>query len=137
MRKVLMLVVAVFLLVLAGGVSSAAEFSVRDFGAAGNGQAKDTVAIQRTIDAAAAAGGVVRLTSGTYLTGTLYLKSGVSLVLDADTVVRASPDRTDYNKPDFAPQNWTGTSESASGAHLIVAVGQTNVAASGKRRRTR
>lgn len=117
------------------GMSSARDFNVRDFGAIGDGAAKDTAAIQRAIDAAAAAGGgVVRLPAGTWLSGSLFLKSGVSLVLERGAILLASPDRADWNTPDFAPQNWTNAAESASGAHLIVAVGQTNVAVRGEGR---
>ena len=45
--------------------------NVKDFGAVGDGKTLDTAAIQRAIDA----GGVVNFPPGTYLTGTLYLKS--------------------------------------------------------------
>ena len=115
--------------------SSAAVFDVREFGAQGNGSAKDTAAIQRAIDAASGdACGEVHFAPGTYLSGTLFLKSGVSLVLEHGAVLLASPDRADWNAPDIAPQNWTSAAESASGAHLIVAVGQTNVAVRGEGR---
>ena len=57
-------------------------FDVRDFGACGDGVAKDTAAIQKAIDAAAERGGTVRLGAGTYLSGSLYLKSNVEFFLD-------------------------------------------------------
>ena len=93
---------------------------VRDFGAKGDGLTKDTAAIQRAIDA----GGTVRFPPGVYLSGTLYLRSGGGLFLEPGAVLKASPDPADYNADDFCPQNRAHPSESASGAHFIVAVEQ-------------
>jgi hypothetical protein len=71
--------------------------SVRDFGAAGDGRTKDTAAIQRTIDACAAAGGgVAYCPPGTYLSGTIQLKNNVELHLEAGATILGSPDRSDY-----------------------------------------
>ena len=115
--------------------SSAAVFGVRDFGAVGDGAAKDTAAVQRAIDAAASAGGgEVRFEDGTFLCGSLYLKSHVALHVGANAVLKASPDRADYNAADICPQNWTSEAESNSGAHLLLCIGQTNVAVRGEGR---
>ena len=71
--------------VLAAGMSlmaSAQVYDVRTFGAAGDGKTKDTAAIQKAIDAAAAAGGgEVLLPAGTYLSGSLFFKSHVDFHL--------------------------------------------------------
>ena len=54
----------------------AAIFSVKDYGASGDGHTVNTKAIQATIDAAAAAGGgMVTISKGVYLTGALFIKS--------------------------------------------------------------
>jgi polygalacturonase len=73
------------------------RFSVRDFHAVGDGVALDTIAIQRTIDAASSAGGgVVGFGPGRYVTGTLLLKSGVTLDLAQDATLLGSTDPADY-----------------------------------------
>lgn len=51
------------------------QFSVRQFGAKGDGQAKDTPAIQAAIDAAGVAGGTVYFPAGKYVSGTVRSQS--------------------------------------------------------------
>ena len=56
-------------------------FDVRAFGARGDGRTKDTAAIQRAVDAAhEAGGGTVEVPAGTYLSGSIFLKSFKNLV---------------------------------------------------------
>ena len=106
---------------------------VRTEGARGDGVTKDTQVFQRTIDAVSSAGGgVVRVPSGTYLIGTLYLKGGVELHLEKGAVLLGSPDLSDYNGPDAYPQNWGCPEEGWSSAHLIVAVEQENMSITGE-----
>lgn len=57
------------------------EYNVLDFGAKADGTTLNTIAIQNAIDACNKTGGVVIFPSGKYLTGTIYLKSNVSLYL--------------------------------------------------------
>ncbi|MDF2926444.1 MAG: pehX [Paenibacillaceae bacterium] len=72
-------------------------FDVQQFGACGTGTGKDTVAIQRAIDACALqGGGTVRFPRGIYLTGTLILKSNITLYMAADAVLLGSTDKRDY-----------------------------------------
>ena len=101
--------------------------NVRDFGAVGDGATLDTAAIQRAIDA----GGVVNFPPGTYLTGTLYLKSYGGLHLESGATLLASSNPEDYNADDFCKQNRPRYHEEASGAHLIVGVEVTRVVISG------
>ena len=98
-----------------------AAWNVRDFGAKGDGAVDDTDAVQSAIDK----GGEVYLPPGVYSCGTLYLRSGGGLRLDDGATIRAIPDPARYNRPDFCPQNGSGENKLA--AHLIVAVGCTNV----------
>src|SRR5471032_1480330 len=73
------------------------SFDVKSFGATGDGHALDTVAIQKTIDAcAAASGGVVYFPTGRFLSGTLTLKSGVTLRLSPAAVLLGSTNIADY-----------------------------------------
>jgi polygalacturonase len=66
-------------------------FDVRAFGAKGDGQALDTPAINKTIEAASAAGGgVVYFPSGSYLCFSIRLKSNVSLYLSPGATIVAA-----------------------------------------------
>src|ERR1017187_6351428 len=79
--------------VQAAAPPAAGEFDVRTFGATGDGKTLDTAAINKTIDAAAAAGGgTVHFPAGNYLSYSIHLRSHVALHLDAGaTIVAADP----------------------------------------------
>ncbi len=116
----------------AASFASAAVYDVKDFGARGDGVSKDTAAIQKAIDAATAAGGgTVEVPAGTFVSGTIWLKSNVDFHLCAGATLLGSPDKEDYNLPDAFPQNWTNSYESNSGAHLVLCVEQRNVTVRG------
>jgi len=76
--------------------ASGAEFRVADFGAKGDGKTLDTAAIQKTIDAAAKSGGTVVLAHGAYLSGSVFLKSGVKLRIDEGAILIGSQNLADY-----------------------------------------
>ena len=100
----------------------AGELDVRTFGAVGDGVAKDTAALQGALDACGAlGGGTVVVPPGTYLTGTLWLRSHVNLRLEHGAVLKGSPDLADYNAPDAYPQNWNSKREGWSAKHLLIA----------------
>lgn len=61
---------------------TATTVNVRDFGAKGDGTTDDTATLQAAIDAAAAKQGTLVVPPGIYLTGSLFLKSGMELHLD-------------------------------------------------------
>jgi polygalacturonase len=71
-------------------------FKANDFGAKGDGVTLDTRGIQAAIDAAAASGGTVCFESGVYLTGSLFVKSGVTMLLEKDVRLRGSGDLAHY-----------------------------------------
>jgi len=66
-------------------------YDVRAFGAKGDGKTIDTPAVNKAIDAAAAAGGgIVRFPSGTYACFSIHLKSKVALYLDPGATILAA-----------------------------------------------
>jgi polygalacturonase len=86
----------------------AAEFDVRAYGATGDGRTLDTAAINRAIDAAAAAGGgSVVFPAGTYASYSIHLRSHVALVLGpGSTLLAAEPSAdlaTGYDAPEPNP----------------------------------
>ncbi|WP_176013438.1 glycoside hydrolase family 28 protein [Victivallis sp. Marseille-Q1083] len=85
--------------------TSSAAYPVRRYGASGDGVTPDTAAIQQAIDRCHAdGGGRVILDRGTFLSGTLYLKSNVFLEIEPAATLLASgniddyPDDTYYNR---------------------------------------
>jgi polygalacturonase len=110
----------------AAGVSVRTLFSVMDFGARGDGKTMDTVAIQAAIDACAKqGGGTVSLPSGTYLSGTLQLKSNMVLRLEPGSVLRGSGDLKDYRDNGFK-HNEMGKTTS-----LLYAINQNDIRITG------
>ncbi len=112
-----------FVAAAAGAATSAAATSgavhdVRAYGARGDGRALDTAAINRAIEAAAAAGGgTVVLPPGSYRSFSIHLRSHVTLQLSAGaTLLAASPGpegRYDLPEPnpwdayqDFGHSHW-------------------------------
>ncbi|PPL04379.1 Glycosyl hydrolases family 28 [Parapedobacter indicus] len=72
-------------------------FNVADYGAIPDGTTLNTAAIQAAIDASAAqGGGIVIFNKGKYLTGSLYLKSGVQLQVDEGVELLGSQNLADY-----------------------------------------
>jgi polygalacturonase len=64
---------------------------VRAFGATGDGKTLDTPAVNKAIDAAAAAGGgIVRFPAGSYLCYSIHLKSHITLFLDPGATIVAA-----------------------------------------------
>ena len=101
------LTVAAITLMVYSSVISAAEvtdkkiFDVRDFGAKGDGTTVDTEAIQNALNQSeSAGGGVVRLSSGTYLSKPIFLTNNTELNLAEGAVLKATDDPADFADPD-------------------------------------
>jgi len=79
-------------------------FNVGEYGAKGDGATLDTTALNATVDACSkAGGGTVYVPAGTYLTGTVLLKSNMTLWLASGATLLGSKNLADY--PVSAP--WT------------------------------
>jgi hypothetical protein len=105
---------------------------VRDCGAAGDGKTLDTVAINKAVALCAeAGGGQVRLTPGRYLSGTVHLKSHVTLFFEAGARLVGTTDLTQYQNPavpDFMPEAKWGKWHRA----LILGEGVEDIAITGQ-----
>jgi polygalacturonase len=93
------------------GTTSSGFLNVRTLGAAGDGVKLDTRAVNKAIEAAAAAGGgTVLFPAGNYLCHSIHLKSNVALYLDQGaTIVAADPPAAGSNGPAYdlaEPNEW-------------------------------
>ena len=92
-------------------VAAGSAFNVRSFGAKGDSASLDTDAINRAIDAAAAAGGgTVYFPAGVYSSFSVHLKSHVSLYLEHGATLFAAspaerPDAPGYDPAEPGPGN--------------------------------
>lgn len=72
-------------------------YDVRNYGAVGDGKTLNTAAIQKAIDDCASKnGGTVLLEDGTYMTGSIVLRSNVNLHIEQNAVLLGSPNCGDY-----------------------------------------
>lgn len=117
------------------GAYASADYDVRDFGATGDGRTLDNAAINRAIDTCVAhGGGRVVLPAGTYLCGSIRMKSNVELHISAGaTILAALASMKAYDEA----EKWAGPAYQ-DGGHtyfhnsLIWAVGQENVSITGR-----
>lgn len=102
------------------------DFQIDQHGAVADGKTLNTEAIQQTIDAAAVMGGRVVIGPGRWLTGSIELKSGVTLHLSENAVLLGSPDIDDY-----ATHSW-GHHSDRTPWHLVYAHQAENIAITGQ-----
>ncbi|GAA4432013.1 glycoside hydrolase family 28 protein [Ravibacter arvi] len=119
------------LLIVGAGLlgAEAKTYDIRRSGAIGDGVTVNTGAIQKAIDSCAATGGTVYVPQGIYLTGTLVLKSNVTLHIAAGATLlgHTSPSAYPYQDPGipFYGGDWAKQA-------LIFCKGQENVAIEGR-----
>ena len=110
-------------LLLCCGLSvQAHDYYASEFGAKADGRTLASASIQAAIDFASdKGGGRVILTPGNYLTGTIYLKTGVTLHLEAGATLLGSLNPWDYVKDAYA--GWTA---------MVFAIKQDNIGITGE-----
>ena len=126
----------VLLMLIAQAVQAATGvYHVRDYGAKGDGKTLDHIAINKAIEAANAdGGGQVVLSAGTYLCGSIRMKSNVDLHLTAGARILAAP----ASMKAYDESEVFGAREYQDGGHtyfhnsLIWAEGQQNVSITGR-----
>jgi polygalacturonase len=92
---------ALLLCVRPGAAAASAVFDVTSFGAKGDGYTNDTVAINDAIQAASAAGGgTVVVPAGSYVSGSIHLRSDIELHLGPGATIVASADPQAYDAPE-------------------------------------
>ncbi|MFV0417426.1 MAG: glycoside hydrolase family 28 protein [Dysgonomonas sp.] len=80
-------------------ISYAATYNIMDFGAKNDGTTLTTADIQKTIDQCHRdGGGIVYIPTGTYLVGTINLKSNVEFRFETGAVLKASTDLSQYQR---------------------------------------
>ncbi|UXP32046.1 glycosyl hydrolase family 28 protein [Reichenbachiella agarivorans] len=108
---------------------SSSVYPVQDFGAQGDGKTLNTQAIQAAIDACHdAGGGEVLIADGIYVSGTLLLKSHVTLKVAKGATLIGSPDPRDYQSIDA----FTDATGQVRGKCLIGALEVENVKITGQ-----
>ena len=100
----------------------ATDYDVTAFGAKADGHTLNSASIQAAIDFASAnGGGRVVFGPGKYVTGTIYMKSGVTLHLESGATILGSVNVWDYVKDPYV--GWTA---------MIFAIKQNNVGITGE-----
>lgn len=128
------LLIQLFFLLCCGAVSATGVYNVRDFGAKGDGQTLDSPAINAAIEAAVRdGGGQVLLPAGTYLCGSIRMKSNIDLHLSAGCTILAAPAKMnayDVSEPFDFPEYQDGGHTYFHNS-LIWAEGEKNVSITG------
>ncbi len=108
------------------------EYNVIDYGAVADGITMNTQAIQATIDAAnKGKGGKVIFPKGTFLSGSIVMKSNVEIYLESDAVLLGSTNPEDYKSMDARGRPKSPKNDDNSQLALLLAHKANNIAVSG------
>lgn len=123
-----------FMLSMSSQAQNLAVFNIKTYGAKGDGKTINTQAINKTIEACAeAGGGTVIVPAGTYLTGTIQMKSHITLLLEKGAIIKGISSLKAYLP--YIPTREMGKYDSASQHNwnraLILGVGVTDVTITG------
>jgi polygalacturonase len=102
-KRIILILLASFIFIKPALCSSTSRviFNVKDFGATGNGSILDSKAINQAIDEAAnGGGGTVYFPAGDYLSGSIRLRSNITLYLESGSTIIAVSDNpaTNYDQ---------------------------------------
>ena len=109
------------------------EFVITNYGAKADGKTLNTIAIQKAIDAAFKNnGGIVVFPKGQFLSGSIQMKTNVSLRLDEGAVLLGSTNPVDYVKMEFPGRPDSPKKDDNSQMALVLAHKATNIKLYGK-----
>lgn len=109
---------------------TAQTYNITDFGAKGDGRTVNTGAIQKAIDKATQQGGTVLVPAGNFITGTIQLKSNVTLYLNRNAILHGVATPSAYPS---MPITYPFVANSAQTTHsLIYASRAENIAITGE-----
>src|SRR5450432_2131171 len=116
--------------------STEKRFVITDFGAKNDTTLINTIAIQKTIDECAAkGGGVVVVPQGTFISGAIFLKKNVSLMVEKDGILKGSSNPSDYpqiqTRWEGEERLWTSAFINAIGLDNIELYGEGTIDGSG------
>ena len=118
-------------LFLCAGTIAATDYNVLQQGAVGDGKTLNTKSLQSAIDALhAKGGGQLYFPAGRYLTGSLQLKSNVTLYLEKEAVLLGSTSPYDY--PGFSTEKELKVNNDHFDQALIYAEGAENIGITGE-----
>ena len=118
-------------LFLCAGTIAATDYNVLHQGAVGDGKTLNTKSLQSAIDALhAKGGGQLYFPAGRYLTGSLQLKSNVTLYLEKEAVLLGSTSPYDY--PGFSTEKELKVNNDHFDQALIYAEGAENIGITGE-----
>lgn len=99
---------SMFFLISTCMYAGAQIFNVLEYGAVNDGKTISTAEIQKAIDKCSeSGGGTVEFTAGRYLSGTIFLKSNVTMHLSAGAILEGSKNINDYPVTPYPVRSYT------------------------------